>query len=110
LVPATKNIGENATSFRRCVFAVVEPHSRSTSPDGRGHRCEGDLDLHAVELGRHVLDNLAADIDRVADRLLQPVQIRERQRAFAIADGDFAGVLDLLERPRPCPDADRILG
>ena len=33
LVPATKKIGENATSFLRSKLAVVEPHSRSISPD-----------------------------------------------------------------------------
>src|SRR6516165_5606557 len=33
LVPATKKIGENATSFRRWTLPVVEPHSRSISPD-----------------------------------------------------------------------------
>src|SRR5262249_4678473 len=33
LVRATKKIGENATSFRRWTLPVVEPHSRSISPD-----------------------------------------------------------------------------
>ena len=36
LVPATKKIGEKATSFLRSKLAVVEPHSRSTSPDSHG--------------------------------------------------------------------------
>ena len=33
LVPAMKKIGEKATSFRRSILAVVDPHSRSISPE-----------------------------------------------------------------------------
>src|SRR5882724_2538613 len=65
---------------------------------GRGDRHEHDLDLDAAELGRGVLHHLAAEVDRVADRLLHLVVEGERQRAFAIAELDRRRVLDGLQR------------
>jgi len=44
------------------------------------------------------VDDLRAQVHRVADRLLLVVQVREGDRRFAVADRDRPGVLDLLQR------------
>ena len=111
-----KKIGENATCSRRSAFAVVDPHSISTSPAATfcrrfagGDRGEADPNVHAVELVGYVLHDLAAKIDRIADRLPQAIEIRERQRALAIAERDGAGLLDTLERAGQSPNVRRFL-
>src|SRR5262249_37483630 len=70
---------------------------------------ECNLDLHAIELSGYVLHDLAAKVDRVADRLLPAVEIGEGQRAFAVAERDRAGALDLLERSGNGADIRRLL-
>src|SRR5579871_3531033 len=66
---------------------------------GRGrHRVEFGGEFIELELFLHGLDDLQADIDGEADRLLVVVQIREGDRGIAVTDIDDSGFLDLLER------------
>src|SRR3954466_8438538 len=51
-----------------------------------------------------VVDDLLAEIDRIADRLLA-APVGERDRALAVADGDDPGIVDRLERAVSSPSA-----
>src|SRR6516165_3372905 len=109
LVPAMKKIGENATCSRRSAFEIDLTRSDLLQAVRRGHRGKADADVHAVELAGDVLHDLAAKVDRIADRLPQAIEIGERQRALAIAERDGAGFLDPLERTGKRADVVRFL-
>src|SRR6185369_4926473 len=55
------------------------------------------LDAGEFELLLDRAHDAHADVDRVADRLLLVVVVGERDRRVAMADGDGAGLLDLVE-------------
>src|SRR5206468_9624425 len=61
-------------------------------------RDELDPQLVDAESLLDLLDDLQAQVDRIADRQAARVQVRERERAFAVAEGDAPRVLDLLQR------------
>src|SRR5205823_2993696 len=65
----------------------------------RRHRIELDRELVELEFVLHGVDDSVTDVDRKSDRLLDVIEIRERDRRVAVADGDGAGFLDLFERP-----------
>ena len=56
------------------------------------------LEGRQVELGLDGIDDLVADVDVVADRLLLVVEIGKRDGRFADAHGDAARLLHFLER------------
>src|SRR5262249_935725 len=57
-----------------------------------------DLEIGHAEPALHRIDDVTAELDGEAHRLLPVVEIGERQRALAKADGEGAAVLDLLQR------------
>ena len=65
---------------------------------GRGYQCVLDVNLGELELRLDRLDDLAADIQSVADRLLLVVIVGERDRGIAVANRDAASILDLFQR------------
>ena len=71
-------------------------HQRNAVADVTG--LQVDLEVRHLELGLDRVDDLHADVHRVADDLLLVVVVRERDRRLAMADRDRAGVLDLLQR------------
>src|SRR5262249_886244 len=57
-----------------------------------------DVNLGELELGLDRIDDLAADIQGEADRLLLVVIVGERYRGITVADRDASSILDLFER------------
>ncbi len=84
----------------RTAFEVDGAVGDQRNAGRRRHRIELDLELVELELLLHGIDDLVADVHRVADRLLVVVEIGERNRQIAIAERDRAGFLDILQRPR----------
>jgi hypothetical protein len=84
----------------RSAFEVDGAVGQQRDTGRRRHRIELDRELVELELRLHSADDRQADIDRKADRFLVVVQIGERDRRVAVADGDGAGFLDFLQRPR----------
>src|SRR6185437_16610470 len=65
-----------------------------------GDRNELDLELVELEFLLYGIDDPVADVDCKADRLRIVVQIGKRNRRVAVAYGDRARFLDVLQRPR----------
>ena len=73
----------------------------------RGDRVELDLELRQLQVRLHRVDDLQADLHRVADRLLVVVEVGEGHRGVAVADGDRAVSLIFARVPvRSCACAD----
>ena len=83
----------------RAAFQIDRAVRHQRDARGGGHRVELDLELVELELLLHRIDDLVAQVHRVADDLLLVVVIGERHRRLAMPDGDRAGILDLLQRP-----------
>jgi len=111
--------GEHTCSCRAKLF-VVEPHSRSIVPFAiSGMRFAEVTSWYLtssfghLELGLHRVDDPQAQLDRVADRLLLVVVVRERDRGVAVADGDeppsliFFGCLPAPRRELRGPEPGR---
>ncbi len=64
----------------------------------RGDRIELHFELVELQLLLHRIDDAITDVHGEADRLLVVVEIGKRNRRIAIADGDGAGFLDVLQR------------
>ena len=64
--------------------------------------CSLTSSLSELEVRLHRIDDLVAEVHGVADDLLLVVIVGERNRGFAVADCDRAGILDFLERAVLC--------
>ncbi len=71
-------------------------HQRNAG--GRGDGLQLDLEFAELEVRLHRVDDLVAEVHRIADDLLLVVIVGERKRRFAMADRDRAGILDFFER------------
>jgi hypothetical protein len=65
---------------------------------GRGDRLQVDLEIGQLEVGLDRIDDLHAQVHRIADGLLLVVEVGERDRRLTVTDRDGAGLLDLLQR------------
>jgi hypothetical protein len=65
---------------------------------GRGDQLVVDLEVRHLQLVLHRVDDLHAQVHRIADRLLLVVVVGEGNGSVAVADGDGAGILDFLQR------------
>ncbi len=63
----------------------------------RGDRCELDLQAGQAERLLHPVDDQVGDLLRVAGDVAAAGLVRERDRRFAVADGDHARLLDLRQ-------------
>src|SRR6202011_6158980 len=90
----------------RTAFEVDGTVGQQWNAGRRRHRIKLDLELVEIELLFHGVDDLVTDVNRKADRLLTVVQIGKRNRRVAVAKGDRAGFLDVLQRPRELFGAD----
>ena len=62
------------------------------------YRDIADLQQLPVQLVGSLVDDRLAQLERVAERRLARAEVRERERVLPVADGDDAGVPDLLQR------------
>ena len=86
---------------RRSAFEVDLVLQQRGDPVGGADRHEFHLEALHLEFGLDRFDDLEAEIDRVALRLLLRVEERERYRRLAHADEDRAGIADALQRVDP---------
>ena len=82
----------------RAAFEIDGAVGHQRNAGRRRHRIELDLELVELELLLHGIDDLAADVHGVADRLLVVIEIGEGDRRIAEAERDGAGILDVLQR------------
>ena len=84
---------------RRATFHVDIAGLQLRNAVARRDRLQVDLEIGHLELGLHRVDDLHAEVHRVADRLLLVVEVGKRDRRFAVAERNRSRFLDLLERP-----------
>ena len=105
-MPVTNMVGENATVLRRST--IVRRRAAFEIDLAGGHEVEAVSGRHRppdhpdvfAEFRRDLLDHDFAEVERVPHGLAPRVEEREGRRILAIADADFAAVVDLLERSR----------
>ena len=82
----------------RAALEIDGPVRHQRNARRRGDRIQLHLQIRHLEIGLHRVDDLSAEIHRVADGRLLVVEVREGDRSVAVPERDRARLLDLLER------------